>query len=302
MKKKAEFPLFLAISALFLAFLSCRHTAQLVNSPINTASAAEMDGQYIAGQKIAGIAAASITIEVTPEQEYFIGRAMAAKILSTYRIWDANPVFAAYLNKICMAIAVNSPGPVLFNGYRVAILDSCEINSFSTPGGHIFLTKGLISAARSEDALAGAIAHEIAHIRLQHGINAIKESLSANPLFISGVIADIDNRNVLIDAFSELIDEVVNVLVNNGYSQELEFSADILALSLLAGAGYCPSGLLELLEELEKIHGDCPEGFDNTHPSPSRRIANIQRFIDNYTAADTRLHRQPRFNAMMKSL
>jgi predicted Zn-dependent protease len=53
------------------------------------------------------------------------------------------------------------------------ILDSRELNAFSTPGGHIFITKGFIDIIPSEDALAGIIAHELAHVMLKHGLKIL---------------------------------------------------------------------------------------------------------------------------------
>ncbi|MDR0324377.1 MAG: M48 family metalloprotease, partial [Treponema sp.] len=141
--------------------------------------------------------------DFTPEQEYYIGRAVAANILSQYRLWNGNPALTAYLNNICAAITINSNPPEgdVFNGYHVAILDSTEINAFATSGGHILITRGLISAAKSEDALAAVIAHEVAHIQLKHSLKAIKESRE-NQARASGVragasvVAAIFNMNI----------------------------------------------------------------------------------------------------------
>ena len=161
--------------------------------------------------------------DITPEQEYFIGRAVAANILGSYTIWNGDPALTDYLNLICTAITINSPRPDVFNGYRVAILDSNEINAFATSGGHILVTRGLINAAGSEDALAAVIAHEVAHIQLQHGIKAIRNNRITQALLITGTAAvgaatgmDV---NELTDVFNETIGEIVTTMVNNGYSQ-----------------------------------------------------------------------------------
>src|SRR5215469_12178386 len=60
-----------------------------------------------------------------------------------------------------------------FNGFYVMILDTMQFNAFASPGGHIFLTRGLVEATTSEDMLAALIAHEMAHIQLKHGLNLI---------------------------------------------------------------------------------------------------------------------------------
>jgi len=236
--------------------------------------------------------------EINPEQEYYIGRAVAANILSNYRIWNGNQALTAYLNRICAAITINSPKPDVFSGYHVAILDSNEINAFATSGGHIFVTRGLINAAKTEDALAGVIAHEVAHIQLQHSIKAIRTSRITQALVTTGVSAAGAatglNVNELTDIFNESVGEIVSTLVNNGYSQAQEFDADNTAMSLLASAGYNPSGLIDMLRELSAVQTGS-SGFGKTHPSPALRITNAQRSVGRYSVADTSSYRQARF-------
>jgi predicted Zn-dependent protease len=237
---------------------------------------------------------------ITPEHEYYIGRAVGANILSTYRIWNGNPALTAYLNRICGAITVNSPRPDIYNGYHVMILDSTEINAFATSGGHIFLTRGLIDCTNSEDTLASVIAHEVAHIQLQHSVKAIKNSRITQALLVTGSSAvDVAARGTTIgeltDIFGESVGEIVSTLVNNGYSQSQEFDADNLALELLASAGYDPSSLVTMLRALEKNQPGRPGGFNKTHPTPARRISNVEKSIGDYHVADTQSYRRDRY-------
>ena len=237
--------------------------------------------------------------EINPEQEYYIGRAVAANILGTYRLWNGNPALTAYLNNICMAITINSPRPDVFNGYRVAILDSNEINAFATSGGHIFLTRGLINVARTEDALAGVIAHEVAHIQLQHSIKSIKSSRITQALIVTGTSAagaatgmDVSQ---LTEVFNESVGEIVHTMVNSGYSQSQEFEADTTAMALMASAGYNPQGLVDMLRLLSSAQTSSA-GFGKTHPSPAQRITNAERTVRNHRVTDPNT-RQARFTA-----
>ncbi len=53
--------------------------------------------------------------------------------------------------------------------YSFTILDSSEINAFSHPGGHVYLSRGLFSFIGEEDAvLQFVLAHEIAHVDQRH--------------------------------------------------------------------------------------------------------------------------------------
>jgi len=238
--------------------------------------------------------------DITPEQEYYIGRAVAANILKTYTLWRGNAALTAYANRICNAIVINSPKPDIYNGYHVALLDSKEINAFATSGGHIFLTRGLVSSTQTEDALAGVIAHEIAHIQLQHSIKAIKTSRITQALMVTGASAagavsgyDV---NEMTSIFNESVGDIVGTLVNNGYSQVQEFDADAKALSLLAGAGYNPSGLIDMLKELEKTQKSVSGGFNKTHPSPDKRRAAAENVLAlQPKVADTSSYRRARF-------
>jgi predicted Zn-dependent protease len=241
--------------------------------------------------------------EITPEQEYYIGRAVGANILTRYAIHHGTPELTLYLNKICTALAVNSPRPELYNGYHAAILDSQEINAFATSGGHIFITRGLLECTDSEDALASVIAHEIAHIQLQHSIKAIKTSRITNALLATGssaveVVTLGTSLAELTDIFDESVTEIVTTMVNNGYSQSQEFNADELALALLASAGYEPSSLMDMLRMLEKEQKAHPGGFNKTHPSPASRIARAAKKLDSYHVPDTRRYRKARYSAV----
>jgi predicted Zn-dependent protease len=174
--------------------------------------------------------------DITSEQEYYIGRAVGATLLTNYPIYTKNPDLTLYLNQITSAIVINSPLPNIYNGYHTAILDSPEINAFATSGGHIFLTQGLLACATSEDTLAAVIAHEIAHIQLQHSIKAIKSSRVINAIATtSSSVADIA-LSELTEVLNEAAAEITTTLIN-GYSQDLEYAADKKALELLADAG-----------------------------------------------------------------
>jgi len=296
------------ISAAFIAlavFLySCQGLMAVADVGAQIAGATGVIDQNTANAiSLSSRAIGSAAEEISPEQEYYIGRAVAANILSTYKIWNEDPALTDYLNHICNTIVINSPRPDVYNGYHVAILDSNEINAFATSGGHIFVTRGLINAAKSEDALAGVIAHEIAHIQLQHSIKAIRTSRVTNALMVTGTSAAGAaagmNVNELTDVFSESVGEIVSTMVNNGYSQTQEFEADNTAMSLMASAGYNPPSLIDMLRELNNIQSST-SGFGKTHPTPAQRITNAEKSVGSFSVTDTRSYRQNRFNIAVR--
>jgi predicted Zn-dependent protease len=188
---------------------------------------------------------------------------------------------------------------VLFNGYHVIILDTAEFNAFASPGGHIFLTRGLVEAAPSEDALAGVIAHELAHILLKHSIKIIGDmKLNEEMTTMANRAADLVGRNSAAERvllFRNSVSAMIDAMLKNGYAQPQEFEADNTAMALLAASGYDPGGLMEMLRVLQRVQGSQRGGFNSTHPSPEQRIANIETESGRFRVQDTRSRRAPRF-------
>ena len=239
-----------------------------------------------------------VTEQITPENEYYIGRATAAIILNDYDLYN-EPNLIKYLNKICGAITINSEKPDLYNGYYVAVLDSDEINAMATPGGHILITRGLLKCTSNEEELASVIAHEIAHIQKQHSISAIKTSrfkdLSLNVASLAINESDNDEAKQMMSVFGDSVDDVVSSLVLNGFSQEQEFEADSYALELLNNAGYNPHSIVNMLKTLEQNQANHKRGFVKTHPEPKKRIKKIQNELKKYSKSKTQEERISRF-------
>jgi beta-barrel assembly-enhancing protease len=88
--------------------------------------------------------------DITPAQEYYIGRAVAATVLCTYRPFDQQQA-NAYLNLLGQTVAQFSLKPETFGGYHFLLLDTDEINAFAAPGGLIMISRGMVRCCRSED-------------------------------------------------------------------------------------------------------------------------------------------------------
>ena len=254
--------------------------------------------------------------EYYPEDEYEIGRSVAATISNKYDIYTDAPGLTMYLNKICQTIVENSNAPNLYNGYRVAIIDSDEINALSTPGGHIFISRGLIACSDSEDALAAIIAHEIAHIQLKHGVGAIKTNklvnigISIGKDMASSVAKkhNLNKRGIsdkVFDSFISSVSVVAETLINSGFSQDQEFKADEEALKLMADAGYDPVAMIEMLEHLPCTDRESSliEGWNKTHPAPEERIRNAEfNLIFLNISVSDKYYRIPRYENEINGL
>jgi len=238
------------------------------------------------------------------EEAYYLGRAVAANILSSYKLYN-NTELTLYVNEICQALVINSDYTAPYNGYFVMIIDGNEFNAFATPGGHIFITKKLIESLSSEDMLAAVIAHELSHVMLNHGIKVINEAKVENELYdLAGAMGSVAANKSAEAAraissgksISADVDVIMNTLVKNGYKQEQEYEADRNAVVLLAMAGYDPGALKDILKVLQSAKGSASGGVFSTHPSPEQRIANVE--VLKFRANETSQYRTQRFKSV----
>ncbi len=97
-------------------------------------------------------ATSSAARPISEEEEYYVGRAVSAKILGSYQM-STDAYLTRYVNLIGKTVALNSDKPFTFGGYHFAVLDTDEINAFAAPGGTIFITRGMIRTTSNEDEL-----------------------------------------------------------------------------------------------------------------------------------------------------
>ena len=213
--------------------------------------------------------------DITPEQEYYIGRAVVATLLDKYEVWDDRAA-TRYVNLLGQTLAMASDRPETFGGYHFLLLDSDEINAFAAPGGFILVTRGMVELCDTEDALAAVLAHEIGHIEGKHGLRAIKNSRLTSALTIiaaeSAKTFGSEDLKQLVQDYEGSISDVTATLVTSGYSRGLEEEADRSAVNTLRTVGYNPRALTDMLAEMKKELKPGGLDFAKTHPDPQDRI------------------------------
>ena len=251
--------------------------------------------------KLAAQAAVDASRDLNPEEEYYVGRAVAANIFTSYPPCD-RPELNAYLNKLGQGLSLYSLRPAIYAGYRFIVLDSEEINAFATPGGHVLVTRGLLRLADSEDELAAVLAHEIAHIALGHGLASVQGAritqIASNYAIQAGNASGGDIA-AFTAVFGDSISELAKILVISGYSQAYESQADLEARRIIAVAGYDPNALARLIGHLPSSGQGGASGFAVTHPQPQSRIEALrsESFRAPHAASTKRAWPSPRAEA-----
>jgi predicted Zn-dependent protease len=225
--------------------------------------------------------------EITPEQEYYIGRAVAANILATRKAYSEQKA-TDYINVLGRSLTLYSDRPETFGGYHFLIMDSGEINAFAAPGGLILISRGLLRCADTEETVAAILAHEISHVVLKHGLKAI-----SNARWTAAVqaganatvqVAGSPELKQLTGTFKDSINDITNTLVNSGYSREQELQADQMALVIMRKAGYDPQAFDEMLTVMKSKLKPGGTDFAKTHPDPKVRIAAVEKTLQGQPA------------------
>ncbi len=144
-------------------------------------------------------------------------------------------------------------------------------NALALPGGPIIVTDELIYLAPSEDALAGVLAHEIAHVEEHHGLRRLMRAVGM-ALIITVAIGD----------SGELVEEAAGLpalLMDRAYSRTFEAEADDGAIAIMRKAGRDPSALADMLAALDPGGAEDSEGGENwlaSHPATADRIARLR--------------------------
>src|SRR4030095_8415264 len=98
----------------------------------------------------------------------------------------ADPALNRYVQSVGKALAAHSPRQDV--NYTFQIVEMDEPNAFALPGGHIFVSRGLLLLANTEAELAYVLGHEIGHVAARH---AAKLDAHVKTLGIATLLGDI---------------------------------------------------------------------------------------------------------------
>lgn len=175
-----------------------------------------------------------------------------------------------YVNRLGRWLAIHSERATL--PWKFGIIDSEDVNAFSTPGGHVLITRGLFERMRNESELAGVLAHEVAHVVKKHHLAALQKSMGSAALSDVGSYA---TSGLAGSIASKLIDSGKQLFIR-GLDKDDEYEADRMGVVIAARSGYSPYGLVGVLQTLSAAPSD--GGFAlmfKTHPTPTSRIERL---------------------------
>lgn len=223
------------------------------------------------------------TQTIEEPQEIRLGEGIAANLLGAAPLVNDSRVHQ-YVNRVGRWLSLHTERPGL--PWKFGVLDSANVNAFATPGGTIFITRGLLQRLGNESELAGVLAHEIVHVLRKHHLAALQKEARMD------IAADLlgeavkDKNNMALDKAIRAGTEVYA----RGLDKDDEFEADRMGIVIATRAGYDPYGLPAVLQMLDASNAQDSSLalMFKTHPTPGDRLSLLDKIMggrfDSYAA------------------
>ncbi len=167
--------------------------------------------------------------------------------------------------------------------WEYILVDNKKIkNAWCMPGGKIAVFSGILDVAKNEDGLAAIMGHEIAHAVAKHSVERMSQAMAVNvgtqvaDIFLGGTINR--TRNTVGRATGM---DIFQLGIMNPFGRKQETEADYLGLIFSSLSGFNIKESVKLWERMKEANkGKEPPQFLSTHPSSSKRIENLEGWIN----------------------
>jgi predicted Zn-dependent protease len=206
-------------------------------------------------------------ILMSPEQERKSDEQASREIEGQLGV-ARDPELLGYVEEVGRAMAQHSPRQDV--DYHFAVIEMEEPNAFALPGGHVYVSRGLLAVANSESELANVLGHEIGHVAARH---AARQEAHVKTLGIATLLSDLMSGGAPESSDSERISGHFVAR----YAREQEREADRIGQELAITAGVDPAGLGHFLRTLDNLARltqgfSTPQTYFATHPAARERM------------------------------
>lgn len=204
-----------------------------------------------------------------------IGSDAHAQIVQEFGGQLSGPL-SAYVRQVALKVALASVPGSRPEDWTVTVLDSPVPNAMATPGGYLYITRGLLAMINNEAELASVLGHEAGHVAARH-------SNKRNSRATIGALGSIAASILLGGDAASLVNTGASALIA-GYSRGQEREADTLGMQYAMQAGYDPNAAATMLAALDRV--GAVEGRDSfeqrgavsifsTHPVTAERVQRV---------------------------
>ena len=200
-----------------------------------------------------------------------LAREQHPRILATYGGEYSDQKLERMVARVVGSLTLDPENPN--QTYQITILNSPNINAFALPGGYLYVTRGLLALANDSAELAAVLAHEMAHVTANHGLQ--RQQKEAEEVLASQVVND-----VLRGDTAARVALVRGKLRLAQFSRNQELEADAIGIRAIARAGYDPFAAARFLQGMDAYSNarsvtgaaDASLDFLASHPTAPQRI------------------------------
>lgn len=205
-------------------------------------------------------------------KELKLGTQLHRQVTKKYNLTDVGLDRVERLGQRCARASLR-PGLL----YKFHVVQSREINGFSIPGGHVYVTTGLLKIA-NDNELASVLAHEVGHIVARHSLKTLKKSQEYDD-----VAKSLGELTGMAGELARDVGVSMARLVAQGFltvhSRDEEREADFLGVRGMQRANFDPQGMVTMFQKLARIEAQDSSLIGtlfSDHPDAQERISNTQ--------------------------
>lgn len=219
---------------------------------------------------------------MTRDQQRQLGLQVAGQVYTQMPVLPDSSPETKYIEALGQRLVSTIP-PEHSWPFEFHVVAQKEINAFALPGGPMFVNIGTINAADNEAELAGVMAHEMAHVYMQHSAKQQeKGSLLEGLAGLAGAIAG--GMGGTWGTLAQTGIQVGAGTIMLKYSRGDEAQADAVGAIILWKAGFNPVALADFFEKIQAQGGSSLPQFLSDHPNPGNRKNAIEKEIADWPA------------------
>ena len=215
---------------------------------------------------------------LSKNDEARIGRSIMRDIRNSGMVVE-DPLINEYINEVGNRVAAQTNDGD--HNFTFFVVNDHRINAFALPGGYIGVHTGLLEATRSEDELAGVLAHEVAHVTQRHIARAIhassRQSILSTAIMLGAMIAGAAGAGGDVMQAGMAVAQGTAAQSQINFTRAHEHEADRVGIDALSDAGFDPYGMASFFDVMSRQNSRAPDertpAFLMTHPVTSSRIA-----------------------------
>ncbi len=218
---------------------------------------------------------------MTTEEEKKLGKQIALELEEKGGV-VRDLTLQTFVNKVGYSL-VDQVGPTPFE-FKFYVINAPDPNAFAIPGGHIFVTTGLLVLAENEQEIAGVLSHEISHVTARHISQLVERAKRLNIASMLAILAAMlaGGGGTGSQAAALMASATAEALALK-YTRDMEVDADQNSLHYLTKAGYDPRGMITFLNKLMRMSlALAPKipAYLSTHPAIEERVSLLGNLME----------------------